>query len=322
MQLPVQLGSETLMFRTSIGIAVTHDGKTQPEQLMQQADIAMYRAKQAGRNTFRVYHEEMNDKNKQQFELENALPEAIKLNQLLLHYQPKVSVETNEVVGFEALIRWQHPEYGLIMPGEFIPLIDGSNLIIELDEWVLKTVIEQLAKWREMGLPQLPVAVNVSGQHLHSETLPGLVQALIQQHQLNPELLELEITEGVLAGNTDQSIAAMKAIKKTGVRLSIDDFGTGYSSLSYLKKFPVDVLKIDQAFIRECQLNHEDAAICKTIITLGKSLGLMIVAEGVETEDQLDFLKYNQCDIYQGYYFSRPIPVDKIPPLMEQRLPA
>ncbi len=322
MQLPVQLGSETLMVRTSIGIALTHDGETQPEQLMQQADIAMYRAKQAGRNTFRVYQEEMNDKNKQQFELENALPEAIKLNQLLLHYQPKVSVETNEVVGFEALIRWQHPEYGLIMPGEFIPLIDGSNLIIELDEWVLKTVIEQLAIWREMGLPQLPVAVNVSGQHLHSEALPVLVQALIKQHQLNPELLELEITEGVLAGNTDQSIAAMKAIKKTGVRLSIDDFGTGYSSLSYLKKFPVDVLKIDQAFIRECQLNHEDAAICKTIITLGKSLGLMIVAEGVETEDQLDFLKYNQCDIYQGYYFSRPIPVDKIPPLMEQRLPA
>lgn len=322
MQLPVQLGSETLMVRTSIGIAVTHDGETQPEQLMQQADIAMYRAKQAGRNTFRVYHEEMNDKNKQQFELENALPEAIKLNQLLLHYQPKVSVETNEVVGFEALIRWQHPEYGLIMPGEFIPLIDGSNLIIELDEWVLKTVIEQLALWREMGLPELPVAVNVSGQHLHSETLPGLVQELLQQHQLNPELLELEITEGVLAGNTDQSIAAMKAIKKTGVRLSIDDFGTGYSSLSYLKKFPVDVLKIDQAFIRECQLNHEDAAICKTIITLGKSLGLMIVAEGVETEAQLDFLKYNQCDIYQGYYFSRPIPVENIPPLMEQRLPA
>lgn len=322
MQLPVQLSDETLMVRTSIGIAVSSQGEINPEQLMQQADIAMYRAKQGGRNTYRVYHEEMNDKNKQQFELENALPEAIKLNQLLLHYQPKLSVDTNEVVGFEALIRWQHPEYGLIMPGDFIPLIEGSNLMIELDEWVLKTVTKQLASWREMGLPLLPVAVNISGHHLHSQTLPGMVEQLLQKYSLHAELLELEITEGVLAGNTDESIDAMKAIKKTGVRISIDDFGTGYSSLSYLKKFPVDILKIDQAFIRECQLNREDAAICKAIITLGKSLGLLIVAEGVETEAQLDFLKFNGCDIYQGYYFSRPIPVETIPPLMEQRLPA
>lgn len=322
MQMPVHLSQETLIVRTSIGIAISEHGKINSEQLMQQADIAMYRAKQAGRNTYRIYLEEMSEKNKQQFELENALPEAIKQDQLLLHYQPKVSIETNEVVGFEALIRWQHPEYGLIMPGDFIHLIDGSNLIIELDEWVITTVIKQLASWRESGSPLLPVAINVSGQHLHTKTLSTLISDQLQHYELNAELLEIEITEGVLTGNTDESIAAMKALKKTGIRLSIDDFGTGYSSLSYLKKFPVDILKIDQAFIRECQSNREDAAICKAIITLGKSLGLIIIAEGVETEEQLSFLKLNQCDIYQGYYYSRPIPVDNIAALLEQRLPA
>lgn len=289
---------------------------------MQQADIAMYRSKQSGRNTYRVYLEEMSEKTKQKFQLENALPAAIVSNQLTLHYQPKVSVMTDEVVGFEALVRWNHPELGLIMPGEFIPLIDESNLIIDLGEWVIQQVIQQLSQWRHLGAPLLPVAINISGHHLHSDSLAGFVSKLTQQFDIDGELLEFEITEGVLTGDTEQSIAAMSALKKTNIRLSIDDFGTGYSSLSYLKKFPVDVLKIDQAFIRECQSKREDAAICKTIITLGKSLGLQIIAEGVETIEQLTFLKQHDCDIYQGYYFSRPIPAENILPLLEQRLPA
>ena len=208
------------------------------------------------------------------------------------------------------------------MPGEFIPLIDESNLIIDLGEWVIQQVIEQLTQWRQIGAPLLPVAINISGHHLHSDSLIDFVSKLTRRFDIDGALLEFEITEGVLTGNTEQSIAAMKALKKTNIRLSIDDFGTGYSSLSYLKKFPVDVLKIDQAFIRECQSKREDAAICKTIITLGKSLGLQIIAEGVETIEQLTFLKQHDCDIYQGYYFSRPIPAENILPLLEQRLPS
>jgi Amt family ammonium transporter len=322
MQQPVQLSKESLVVKTSIGIAVSQQGEVNSEQLMQRADIAMYRAKQAGRNTYRVFIEEMSEKTKHQFELENALPEAIKHGKLELFYQPKVSVSTSEVVGFEALIRWQHPEQGLIMPGDFIPLVDETDLIIDVGEWVIKTVVRQLAEWREKGATLLPVAINISGHHLHSATLPPFVERLLTDYDLSGELLEFEITEGVLTGHTEESLDAMTALKKTGIRLSIDDFGTGYSSLSYLKKFPVDILKIDQVFIRECQLNREDAAICKAIITLGKSLGLLIIAEGVETEEQLGFLKLNQCDIYQGYYFSRPVPVANIPVLMEQRLPA
>jgi Amt family ammonium transporter len=322
MRAAVTLSKETLVVPTSIGIAISENGEYTPEQLMQQADIAMYRAKQAGRNTYRVYLEEMSEKSKQQFQLENALPEAIQQQQLELHYQPKVAVMTDEVVGFEALIRWNHPEMGLIMPSDFIPLIEGSNLIIELDEWVIKQVIVQLSHWRKLGAPQLPIAINISGHHLHSPRLISTVNDLTQEYDIDGSLIEFEITEGVLTGNTDESISAMKALKKTGVHLSIDDFGTGYSSLSYLKRFPVDILKIDQAFIRECQINKEDAAICKTIITLGKSLGLQIIAEGVETAEQLAFLKQHDCDVYQGYYFSRPIPTENIIPLLEQRLPA
>lgn len=322
MQQPVKLSKENLVVKTSIGIAVSEHGDINPEQLMQRADIAMYRAKQAGRNTYRVFLEEMSEKTKHQFELENALPDAIKRDHLEVFYQPKVSVSTSEVVGFEALVRWQHPEQGLIMPSDFIPMVDETDVIIDLGEWVIKSVVKQLATWRAEGATLLPVAINISGHHLHSASLPPFVEQLLVDYDLSGELLEFEITEGVLTGHTEESLNAMKALKKTGIRLSIDDFGTGYSSLSYLKKFPVDILKIDQAFIRECQFNREDAAICKAIITLGKSLGLLIIAEGVETEEQLGFLKLNQCDIYQGYYFSRPVPVDKIPLLMAQRLPA
>lgn len=322
MQAPVQLNKENLVVRTSIGIAISDNGGINTEQLMQRADIAMYRAKQAGRNTYRVFTKAMSEENKQQFELENALPTALKNNQLELHYQPKVCLKSDEIIGFEALVRWRHPEHGLIMPGEFIPLIEASDLMIKLDEWVISSVARQLAQWREEGIRLLPVAVNISGHHLYSASLPSMVSAVLEQHQLNGELLEFEITEGVLTGNNEDSIAAMNSLKNTGIRLSIDDFGTGYSSLSYLKRFPVDILKIDQAFVRECQSNHQDAAICMAIITLGKSLGLQIVAEGVENQAQLEFLKTQRCDIYQGYLFSKPIPVSEITSLLSDSISA
>jgi Amt family ammonium transporter len=272
----------------------------------------MYRAKQAGRDTYRVFDSMMHQETSHEFHLEQALPKAISDDELSLYYQPKVHCETGEVVGYESLLRWHHPEDGLIPPNDFIPVIEGSGLIIQVGEWVIECAIKQLSEWRAEGLPLLPVAVNISGHHLHSGTLPDFVSKTTAQYQIPGELIELEITEGVLTGNTEESIAALQALKKEHIRLAVDDFGTGYSSLSYLKKFPVDVLKIDRAFIRECDVNREDAAICKAIITLGKSLGLDIIAEGVETRSQLEFLKKHQCEVFQGYLHSRPLPADEV----------
>ena len=239
-------------------------------------------------------------------------------NQFFLHYQPKVTCDTNEITGFEALIRWQHPEYGFISPGDFIPVIDDSSLINDVGEWVITEVVRQLVEWRKQGYRLLPVAVNISGNHLHSPSLVPFINRITDTHNIAGSLIEVEITEGVLTGNTEQSIAALKALKSTHIKLAIDDFGTGYSSLSYLKKFPVNVLKIDRTFIIECASNSADAAICKTIITLAKSLGLQIVAEGVETAEQLRFLKQHDCDLHQGYYFSRPVAAEFIPALLQQ----
>lgn len=322
MRKPVHLTASTLTVLTSIGIALSKDGQINADRLLQHADLAMYQAKEAGRNTYRVFSKDMETNAQQQFHYESALPEAIKNNQFFLQYQPKVACQTNEVVGFEALIRWRHPNLGLISPADFIPIIEKSHLIIELGEWVLAETTRQLAEWRQQGLPLVPIAVNISGRHLHDKSLVPFVEAITRQYDIRTDLLELEITEGVLTGNTEQSIASMQALKATDIKLSIDDFGTGYSSLSYLKKFPIDILKIDRLFIGECDSHQDDAAICIAIITLAKSLGLQIVAEGVETEAQLAFLKQHDCDVYQGFYFSQAIDADQIPTLLRQGIQA
>ena len=316
MRKPVRLTGNTLTVLTSIGIALSENGSVTADRLLQHADLAMYQAKEAGRNIYRVFTSDMELTAQQQFHYETALSNAIKENQFFLQYQPKVSCETNEIVGFEALIRWQHPTYGLISPAEFIPIIEKSNLIIDVGEWVLTETARQLAEWRQQGLPLLPIAVNISGRHLHDTSLVPFVEHITQKYAIRSNLLELEITEGVLTGNTEQSIAAMKKLKATDIKLSIDDFGTGYSSLSYLKKFPIDILKIDRSFIAECDSHKDDAAICVAIITLAKSLSLQIVAEGVETAEQLAFLKQHECDVYQGFYFSRAIAAEQIPTLL------
>lgn len=316
MRKPVQLTGNILTVLTSIGIALSDNGSVNADRLLQHADLAMYQAKEAGRNIYRVFTSDMEITAQQQFHYEAALANAIKNDEFFLQYQPKVSCETNEIVGFEALIRWQHPTYGLISPAEFIPIIEKSNLIIDVGEWVLSETTRQLAEWRQQGLPLLPIAVNISGRHLHDQSLVPFVEHITQKHAIRSDLLELEITEGVLTGNTEQSIAAMKELKETHIKLSIDDFGTGYSSLSYLKKFPIDILKIDRSFIGECDTRNDDAAICIAIITLAKSLGLQIVAEGVETAEQLAFLKQHECDVYQGFYFSRAVAAEQIPTLL------
>lgn len=305
---PFLLSGHKLTLKTSIGVGLSPNGIVDSDLLLQHADLAMYNAKHAGRNTFRLFQSEMAKAAHQQFQLEADLPEAIEQDQLFLLYQPKVACGSHEVVGFEALLRWEHPKYGLIPPTDFIPVIDGSALIVAVDEWVIRHAIAQLASWRDEEQVLVPIAVNLSGHHLQSDALLPFITSVLQEYDIAPEWLEVEITEGEITRDTEVCIQAMQALKSVGVRIAIDDFGTGYSSLSYLKRFPIDILKIDRSFVHECADNHEDAAICLAIITLAKSLKLMIVAEGVETEKQLAFLSGHECDVYQGYYFSRPVP--------------
>ena len=231
MREPVELTENTLTVLTSIGIAISTNGEINADRLLQHADIAMYQAKKNGRNMYRLFTEEMEQTAQLNFQIETAIPVAIRENQFIMHYQPKVSCATNEIIGFEALLRWEHPEYGFIPPNDFIPVIEGSSLIIDVGEWVLTEVIRQLVTWREAGKTLVPVAINISGHHLHAESLVPFIQSLISQFQISPELIEVEITESAITGNTEQSIASMKALKATNIKLSVDDFGTGYSSL-------------------------------------------------------------------------------------------
>jgi len=316
----VELPEHTLSVLTSIGVAFSIDGEVSADRLLQCADVAMYQAKKTGRDNYCLYTEEMGQSVRRRIQIETDLPGAISQNHLLLNYQPKVSCINNEVIGFEALLRWLHPEYGMVSPADFIPVIESSRLIIEVGEWVLTEVARQQVAWRKAGYELLPIAVNISGFHLHDESLQPFIEELAQQYELNPELFEVEITENALTGDTDSSIATMKKLKELDIKLSVDDFGTGYSSLSYLKKFPIDILKIDRSFINECAYNPDDAAICVAIISLAKSLGLKIVAEGVETQEQLEFIQQQGCDIYQGYLFSRPLPADDVEILLRKGL--
>ncbi|MBV1952247.1 MAG: EAL domain-containing protein, partial [Cycloclasticus sp.] len=314
----VELPEHSLSVLTSIGIALSVNGERSADRLLQCADVAMYQAKKMGRDNYCLYTEEMGLFVRKRIQIEADLPNAISQNHLLLNYQPKVSCLTDEVVGFEALLRWLHPESGLISPADFIPVIESSKLIVDVGEWVLTEVARQLVAWRKAGYELLPVAVNISGFHLHDESLSSFIKELARQYELDPGLLEVEITENALTGDTDSSIATMKKLKKLDIKLSVDDFGTGYSSLSYLKKFPIDVLKIDRSFINECAHNPDDAAICMAIISLAKSLGLKIVAEGVETLEQLDFIQQQGCDVYQGYLYSRPLPAGDVEALLKK----
>ncbi len=309
MQRPVMVEKNELNIRVSIGVAISYAGDVSADVLLQQADIAMYQAKQAGKDTYRIYGKEMSKATEHAFNIEYALPKALKGGQLYLAFQPQVSCNSNQIVGFEALARWKHPEYGMISPDEFIPILETSNLIVMLGEWVIAETFKQLALMKERGYGGIPIAVNISGKHIHNPKLLEHIKAKSKQYDINPSLLEIEITEGVLASDIDSSIKAMQRLADFDIKLSIDDFGTGYSSLSYLRKFPIKVLKIDRAFINNCANNKDDAAICLAIISLAKSLSLDIIAEGVETIEQLTFLKPHDC-IYQGYYFSQALVSD------------
>ena len=293
----------------SVGICIYPDDGTDVDVLLKNADTAMYRAKERGRNTYQFYLPHMNERALARMEMETQLRGALARGEFVLHYQPKANLASGEICGFEALLRWQHPGRGLVPPLEFISILEDTGLIVPVGEWVVRTVCEQLGRWRAAGLALRPVAVNMSARQFHQEDLDAVIGGILQATGIDPPLLELELTESMLMSDPEAAVITLKNLKAYGVRLSVDDFGTGYSSLSYLKRFPLDALKIDHAFVRDVITDADDAAIAVAIISLAHNLKLKVVAEGVETEAQLNFLRAHGCDEMQGYYFARPLPI-------------
>jgi diguanylate cyclase (GGDEF)-like protein/PAS domain S-box-containing protein len=306
-----QIEQYELVVTPSIGITIYPNDGEDFEALSQRADVAMYRAKQGGRNKYCFYTPEMQARSARNLQLENALRRALERDQLQLHYQPQISLENGHVIGAEALLRWQHPELGTISPAEFIPIAEDSGLILPIGEWVLRTAVCQMKAWMDAGLPPMVIAVNLSVVQFRHHNLPELVSQILEELKLPPQHLELELTEGVAMGDPLAAIAVMDDLHERGIRMSIDDFGTGYSSLSYLKRFQVYKLKIDQSFIRNITEDPEDRAIVSTIISLASGLGMQTIAEGVETEGQLAFLREKGCNEVQGYHFSRSLPAEQ-----------
>jgi EAL domain-containing protein (putative c-di-GMP-specific phosphodiesterase class I) len=272
----------------------------------------MYYAKESGRNNFRFFTKDMNAQAVERLTLENGLRLALDKKELFLVYQPQIEIATGRIIGLEALLRWQHPELGLVPPDKFIRIAENSGLIMPIGEWVLRTACSQTRKWQDEGLPAVPVAVNVSAVQFRQENFSKLIDRVLRETGLAPEYLELELTESLLLSNADVMFSVLRDLRAMGLKLAIDDFGTGYSSLSYLRRFPVGKLKIDRSFIRDVAVNPDDAAITTAIIGMAKSLNLKVIAEGVEDEAQVSFLRAHQCDESQGYYFSKPLAVDKV----------
>jgi diguanylate cyclase (GGDEF)-like protein/PAS domain S-box-containing protein len=305
---PFDLDGKEVFASASIGITLFPADSTDPETLIRNADAAMYRAKELGRNRIQFYTPEMNARALEKLNLENSLRRAIVRNEFDLHYQPKVSLVNGEVTGVEALLRWQHPDLGMILPGDFIPMLEETGLIIPVGEWVIRTACAQIRAWQAAGIKPVPVAVNLSARQFQASDLGSTISRILEEEGVEHQLLELEITESSIVNNTEEAARTLEFLNALGVRLTIDDFGTGYSSLSYLKRFPLDALKIDSSFVRDISTDPDDAVITRAIITMAHSLELEVIAEGVETEEQLNFLSANACDHIQGFYFASALP--------------
>jgi diguanylate cyclase (GGDEF)-like protein/PAS domain S-box-containing protein len=296
----------------SIGISIFPEHGADCETLIKNADAAMYSAKAVGRNNFRFFTEDMNAQAVERLTLESGLRSALAQEQLFLMYQPQMDIATGRITGLEALLRWQHPELGLVPPDRFIRIAENIGLIVPIGEWVLRTACSQARKWQDEGIPAVSVAVNVSAVQFRQEGFGEVIRKVLHETGLPPQLLELELTESLLLANADVTFSVLQELKDMGVTLAIDDFGTGYSSFSYLRQFQISKLKIDRLFIRDVTLNPNDGAITTAIIGMAKSLNIKVIAEGVENEEQMAFLRAHQCDEIQGYYFSKPLAVDKV----------
>ncbi|MGV8923440.1 MAG: EAL domain-containing protein [Thermomonas sp.] len=318
--MPYHVEQYALIVTASIGIAIyPHDGENM-ESLMRSADTAMYRAKEKGRNGYRFFTAEMQADATRHMQLVNAMRRALEQGQFQLHFQPQYSLGGGQIIGVEALLRWDHPELGAISPVEFIPVAEDCGLILPIGEWVLRTAVHQLKQWLDRGYPPMTMAVNLSAVQFRHRSLPDLVSSIVADAQLPVGLLDLELTESVAMHDPKGAIEVMNKLHGRGIRMSIDDFGTGYSSLSYLKKFRVYKLKIDKSFIEDITTDSEDRAIVAAVISMSRSLGLKTIAEGVETVEQLEFLREQGCDEAQGYYFSKPLPVAQMDALLAARL--
>ncbi|MGB5081610.1 MAG: EAL domain-containing protein [Burkholderiales bacterium] len=305
--MPLSLDGQEIYVTASVGITLFPADGEEAGLLIRNADTAMYRAKEQGRNAYQYFTREMNERSLARVQMEVALRRAIERGEFFLHYQPKLNLKNGNISGFEALMRWRHPELGTVMPMEFIPVLEDSGLIVPVGEWVMGEVCRQIRVWMKTGCVVPPVAVNLSARQFQQKDLETVVRRVLSESGVDPSLIQFELTESLLMKEPEAAARTLALLKESGVRISVDDFGTGYSSLAYLKRFPIDALKIDRTFVRDITTNREDAAITLAIISLAHSLNLMVVAEGVETEEQLRFLCDHACDEMQGYYFSKPV---------------
>lgn len=316
---PYLVAGREFFLGASIGIAIYPDDGNEMEVLVRNADTAMYRVKQFGRNHHQFYSSDMSDQTAERLELENDLRKAIKLGELLLYYQPQLDCISGRIVSMEALLRWQHPQRGLVFPDSFIPLAEETGLIVEIGEWVLRAACIQNKKWQDMGYAHMPIAVNLSMRQFEQDCLVEATVEILKETGLSAQWLELELTEGVFLHNVKRASLVLKKLRSLGVVVSIDDFGTGYSSLSQLRRLPIDRIKVDRSFIQGVPKDSDDAAIVAAIIVLARKLNLNVIAEGVETEAQLDFLREQGCDQWQGYLCSKPVPVNEFEKLLDRQ---
>jgi diguanylate cyclase (GGDEF)-like protein/PAS domain S-box-containing protein len=309
---PFQLRGQEIFVSASIGIAIFPNDGDEIDLLMKHADTAMSRAKEHGGNNYQLYSPEMNHRATKRLALENSLRHALEREEFLLYYQPKVDITTGQIVGMEALVRWKSPEVGMVSPAEFIPLAEETGLIVPMGEWILRTACAQNKAWQQMGLPMIRVGVNLSVRQLQRQNLIGTIAHVLSETGLDPNYLELELTESIIMKSNESTMAELRELHLGGIEISIDDFGTGYSSLSYLKRLPIDTLKIDKSFVQDVTTDPDDAAIVAAIITMAHALKLKVVAEAVETVEQLEFLRSLKCDRMQGYLFSKPLPAEEV----------
>ncbi len=309
---PIQIKDKDLFVSCSIGISLSPNDGNSPSNLLKFADSAMYEAKAIGRNNYQYYDAKMTELVFQRVAMETSLRAGIKNEEFIVYYQPQIDGRNGKVIGMEALVRWNHPTMGIVPPNKFIPLAESTGLIIELDRYVMNTAIRQITKWYKEGLNPGVLAMNLAVKQLEKKDFIPLLKSFIKDIQCKPQWLELEVTESQIMSNPEESIKILKKIRDIGIELAVDDFGTGYSSLIYLKKLPIHKLKIDQAFIKDLPDNDEDVSITKAVIALAQSLNLKVIAEGVETKEQKDFLVSNGCNNIQGYYYSKPLPATEI----------
>ena len=320
--IPYLVNQHELAITVSIGISIYPNDGQDADTLIKNADTAMYHAKASGRNNFQFFEQRMSILAVERHSIEVGLRRALERRELVLYYQPKINLHSNKIVGVEALIRWQHPERGLLLPGDFISIAEDSGVILPIGRWVLREACSQAQFWRQAGLPPVTIAVNTSALEFGAKGFVENIRRTLEETGLEPCHLELELTESVLMRDAESSNFLLHMLADLGVRVAVDDFGTGYSSLSYLKQFPIDTLKIDQSFVNDITSDPDDAAIVGAVTSMGKSLNLCVIAEGVETPEQRAFLVAQRCDEGQGYYFGRPMPPEALAALLQTGLPA